>query len=65
MTLAECKLIFDDQQNEMKDTKDNNDHKTSKKAVMVGEGEAAYRSKDVRNFFTVMIVIPYIFTKYL
>ena len=57
-----CKLIFDDQQFDMKDS---NDHKKSKKAVMLDEGEAAYRSEDASNFLTVMIIIPYIFTIYM
>ena len=59
---GECKLIFDDQQF---DVKDSNDHKKSKKAVMLDEREAAYQSEDASNFLTVMIIIPYIFKIYL
>ena len=36
---GECKLIFDDQNNV---TKDNNDNKKYKKAVMLDERKAAY-----------------------
>ena len=37
---GECKLTFDDQNNV---TKDNNDNKKYKKAVMLDERKAAYR----------------------
>ena len=56
---GKCKLIFDDQYNGMKD---NSDKKKNKKAVMLDEREAAYRSEDASNVFTFMIIIPYIFT---
>ena len=51
-----CKLIFDNQRG----MEDNNDNK---KAVMLDEREATYRSEDASNFLnfmTVMIIIPYI-----
>ena len=40
---GKCKLLLDDQHNGMKD---NNDNKRNKKAVMLDETEAAYRSED-------------------
>ena len=52
-----CKTIFDNQHN---GTEDNNDNK---KAVMLDEREATYRSEDASIFFnimTVMIIISYI-----
>ena len=50
-----CKLIFDNQRNGTEDNYDN------KKAVMLDEREATYRSEDASNFLnskTVMIIIP-------
>ena len=50
-------MIFDNQHN---GTEENNDNK---KAVMLDEREATYRSEDASNFLnfmTVMIIIPYI-----
>ena len=62
---GECKLIFDDRHN---GTKDNNDKKKNKNAVMLDEREAAYRSEDASSSYTFMItmtIIPYTFTMYL
>ena len=53
-----CKLIFDDQRN---GTEYNNDNK---KAVMLDEREATYRSEDARNFLNFMIITPYILSFY-
>ena len=54
-----CKLIFLIFDNQHNGTEDND----NKKAVMLDEREATYRSEDASNFFnfmTVMIIISYI-----